>query len=178
MSQTMIDMWLLILQLMAACGGLILIGYLSVTIAKNRRSAKQPLPRSDTSFSDTLLTQLVDQQFQKALAQNLVPTQKGIQPAGSTLCFVGDRDKKTRQQATLRVKKGAALSSKTNSSPLEIRLRQAAHLAAQGVEPGIIQRRVELPRCEIDLIAKLNNQYAQFHWGRHRPLLEAIESAG
>lgn len=173
MSKTDFDMGLIVLQLIAVCGGLILIGCLSVRIFRNRRQPGRP----DASFSETLVSQLVEQQFQKALVR--VPATRNNnrrRPAG-TLRSESDRGTKPSAEPARLLKKRTSPGSE-GRSPLSTRYQQAAHLAARGVEPGIIQRRVELPRCEIDLIAKLSCQLAPFNRGTHQNLLEAIEAGG
>lgn len=178
MPKTVLDMWLIALQLFAVGAGLILIGGLSVKIAKNRRQPNRSAPRRDASFNETLVTQLVEQQFQKVVAQVPVSTKQYNSPPADSLRAVVDRPFPHSPRVKRGVKKGDLPRSKGNTKPREFRYQQAAHLAAQGVEPGIIQRRVELPRCEIDLITKLNGQTTPFLWETQQTVLEAIESYG
>jgi len=178
MSKTVFDMGLIALQLFTVGAGLILIGCLSAKIAKNRRQQNRSPSRSDASFSETLVTQLVEQQFQKALVQAPASIKRNNIPPVDSLRAENDRVITRPPTAAGVVKRGALPRAKGNGNPLEIRYRQAAHLASRGVEPGIIQRRVELPRCEIDLITKLSCQYRQFDWETHRTLVEAIEAGG
>ena len=177
MSKTVLDMWLIGMQVCAACSGLVIIGYLSVKITKNRRPTNRSAPGPNAVFSETLIAQLVEQQFHKALHQVSASLKRGSNHPTGASPSTGHRIEPLPDPAP-RPNKRTPLKSGGQGSPLETRYRQAVLLAARGVEPGIIQRRVELPRCEIDLIAKLNGPSTQMRWGTHQPLLEAIESSG
>ena len=177
MSKTVLDMWLIGMQVFAACSGLVVIGYLGVKIAKNRQQTHRSPPGPNAAFNETLIAQLVEQQFHKALHQVSASLKRGgIHPAGASPS--PNHRVEPLPDPAPRPNKRTPLTSGAHGSPLETRYRQAVLLAARGVEPGIIQRRVELPRCEVDLIAKLNGPSPHMRWGTHQPLLEAIESCG
>lgn len=175
MSKTVLDMWLIGMQVFAAFSGLVVIGYLSVKIAKNRQQTKRSTPGPNAAFSETLIAQLVEQQFHKALHQVSASLKRGgTHPTGASPA----PKHRVEPLPDPRPNKRAPLQSGSHGSPLETRYQQAVLLAARGIDPGIIQRRVELPRCEVNLIAKLNGPGPQMRWGTHQPLLEAIESCG
>ena len=177
MSNPVLDIWLMGMQVVAACSGLVIIGYLSVQIAKNRRQRTRSTPGSNAGFNETLIAQLVEQQFHKAMHQMSAPLRRGGPRPAVAPSSANHGVEKLPDEAPRPIKR-TSLKPGSHGSPLETRYRQAAFLAARGVEPGIIQRRLELPRCEIDLIAKLNGPGTQIHWGLHQPLLEAIEAGG
>lgn len=177
MSKTVFDMWLIGMQVFAACSGLVIIGYLIIKIAKNRRQTSRSIPGPNAAFSETLIAQLVEQQFHKAMHQVSTSLKRGGMHPIDASPLPNHRGEPLPDPVS-RPNKKTFLKPGGHSSPLEARYQQAVLLATRGVEPGIIQRRVELPRCEIDLIAKLNGPNTQMHWGTHQPLLEAIELGG
>lgn len=181
MSSERVDMLILALQLLYVFGGLVLISYLTYKIVKNQVIVRGKKRRHQRAFDAALAAQLAVQQSQEemfarpSVRKPTIAHQHGIYPmnrdahknvTGSGIARPGSPSPYRPQHA----RKGVAAKGKQN------RYSNAASLAARGFSINTIRQQVGLPRCEIDLIAKLNCQYSQFHWEARQPLLDAIES--
>lgn len=181
MSSEGVDILILALQLLYALGGLVLIGGLTTKIVKNQVMIRGKKRRHQRAFNAALAAQLAEQQSREemfsrpSVRKPTIAHQHGIYPInrgvhkkvpGSDIARPGSPSPCRPQHA----RKGVAANDRQN------RYGKAASLAARGFSISTIRQRVGLPRCEIDLIAKLNCQYSQFHWEARQPLLDAIES--
>ena len=175
------DILMLSLQFFYAFGGLVLIGSLIFNIVKNQALVNEKRLRFEQDFDVELTSQLADKRPKEPLVERHAGTagyRARHHKAGRT---------KRRESGTIPGDglPGGAPPLKDRPDPVcenivgktkVSRYRLAAGLAARGVSAKDIRHRVGLPQCEIDLIANINDTYAQGRWKAHQSMLDAIDA--
>ena len=180
MQSSIQDILLLSLQFLYAFGGLILIGVLLFNIVKNQSLINEKKLLFEADFDHELANRLSEHPPPKSSytprtqkvggtkhndATKQVPQAKekaAISVTPNKDISIGDSPVVTVPRKARRV----------DSNPYQI----AIQMAARGEGAGNIQRRVRLPRCEVDLITRLHGRGTMAPWQTDPSMLEAIDA--
>jgi hypothetical protein len=173
------DILILSLQFLYAIGGLIVIASLIVIIVKNQGLINEKRMRLEDDFEAELAAQLSQAAFKEArghtseingsrLTHSAPDRLKARVDKSADLTGIGGNHFQNKRTVTGKIRPGKVFP--------QTPYRTAATLAAKGLEVGEIRKRVKLPQCEVDLIARVHRRGPGERRPMHQLVLESIES--